>query len=146
MAFVPTERRYVLWHITHIKYIFHVKIQLFVKAKSYQELVRIRIALVAWIRIWIRIEVKSWIRIRIGTNADPKHCQYTCSTYSERREAIQVKRLANYRSAVNLVPVHVLLLREERSYPGKRAGQLSFCCQFGTGTCSAPQRGEKLSR
>jgi hypothetical protein len=36
---------------------------------------------------------------------------------SERREAIQVKGLANYRSAVN---VHGLLLREERSYPGKK--------------------------
>ncbi len=73
MAFVPI-RRYVLWHISYIKYIFHVKTQLFVMAKS-DLMIWIRICLAPWIRIRIRIEIKSWIRIciRIETNMDPQH-------------------------------------------------------------------------
>ncbi len=65
------------YNLPHLKYIFLVKIQLFVTAKSDREsdrFVRIRIGLALLIRIWIwiRIEVKSWIRvrIRIETNAD----------------------------------------------------------------------------
>jgi len=60
----------ILWYGTNIKYIFQVKIQLFVKAKSLTRF-RIRIGLAPWIRI--RPEIKCWIRIRIETYADPQH-------------------------------------------------------------------------
>jgi hypothetical protein len=69
MAFVPI-RKYILWHISYIKYIFHVKTQLFVMAKSD-------------FMIWIRIEIKSWIRIwiRIETNLVTNTTVYNRSIY-----------------------------------------------------------------
>jgi hypothetical protein len=62
--------------MTYSKYIFHVKIQLFVTLKSDQDpdphwfgaLIRIRIVLAP--RIRIRIAIKSLIRIRIETNGN----------------------------------------------------------------------------
>jgi hypothetical protein len=63
--------------------ILHVKIQLFVTQKSYQDpdpdLPGSAFGWASWIRIRIRIrirtDIKSWIRVRIETNADPQHCQ-----------------------------------------------------------------------
>jgi hypothetical protein len=54
-------RRYVLWHIICIKYIFHDKIQLL----WHKSLTRIRIRIDVVPRIRIRIEVNSRLRIRI---------------------------------------------------------------------------------
>jgi hypothetical protein len=42
--------------------------------KKFQKKVPSGSAWASWIRIRIRIEIKSWIRIRVETNADPQHC------------------------------------------------------------------------
>jgi hypothetical protein len=61
--------------ITNMKYIFHVKIQLFVTAESDQDpdSHEMRIGLAPRFGIRICMEIKSWIWIRIETNADPQH-------------------------------------------------------------------------
>jgi hypothetical protein len=59
---------------TYLKYIFNVKIQLFVRQSLTRIHIRIRICrigLAPWNRI--RIEVKRWIRIRNEINADPQN-------------------------------------------------------------------------
>jgi hypothetical protein len=62
--------------ITYFKYVFHVKIQLFMSLQP--DRIRIRIGLAPWIRI--RIEIKSWIRnrVRIEANANPQHWFVFC--------------------------------------------------------------------
>ncbi len=56
-----------------LKYIFHVKIELFVTLKSDHDPDPDPF-LAPWTRIRIHIEIKSWIQIRIQTNADPQNC------------------------------------------------------------------------
>jgi hypothetical protein len=52
-------------------YVFHVKIQLFVTAKSVQ--VWIRIGMAPWIRIQFEVKCCILIRIRTDANTDPQH-------------------------------------------------------------------------
>ncbi len=68
---------------TYTKYIFYIKLQLFVTASMTRILIWIRIGLAPW----IRKEVKSLIWIRIETNADPQHWKnfrYLCRDPWER--------------------------------------------------------------
>jgi hypothetical protein len=56
--------------ITYFRYIFHVKIPLFVSLNLSRIRIRLQIRIVSALWIRIRIEIKSWIQIRIETNAD----------------------------------------------------------------------------
>ncbi len=49
------------------------------------------IGMAPWIRIWIRIEMKSWIRIRTETNADSQHC-----FFPENFKRLSVQNIENY--------------------------------------------------